>query len=136
MSQDFDFIATSRPVDATAARVLQKGEHYDPVKAKERFGHSDTPLPTGRYRGPASWDMTGNRFGLFLVVGAVPGQVVTGFKTRWVVRCQCGAYEIRTTRAIKNPENAEIDRCAVCRNLVWIRNHANRVREIASEGKS
>jgi len=136
MGQDFDFIATITPVDRTAARVLQKGEHYDPVKPKEVFGHSDTPLPTERFRGPASWDMTGVRFGLFVVIGVAPGQLATGLNTRWVVRCQCGAFEYRRTRAIKNQENAHIDRCAVCRDLAWLRNHSTRVREVAKEGKS
>ena len=53
-------------------------------------------------------DLTGARQGKLTVVG-----FSEGLKARWVVKCECGFYEIRTTQAIKNPNNGN-DCCSEC----------------------
>lgn len=36
---------------------------------------------------------------------------------RWIVRCDCGDYEPRTAKAIKNPANGA-DCCVKCRQVI------------------
>lgn len=127
---NFDFIATSRPVDQVAARVLSPGEHYDPGKCQSHAMHSDLPIPTRPFPGLKEHNLTGFRKGSLVVKGYAAEQDLKGKKSRWVVRCDCGYYEIRTAKSLKNPNNDD-DRCAVCRDLAWIRRHDQRRRETA-----
>jgi hypothetical protein len=72
------------------------------------------PLP------PNATNLAGLRFGRFRVVGMQAG--VSG---RWVVRCDCGNYEIRRAKAILNPDNWG-DRCTYCRNKAFERKEYER----------
>jgi len=54
-------------------------------------------------------DHSGAKFGKFIVIG-----LSAHSKGRWVVRCECGEHEFRTTKAIKNPANTQ-DACAKCK---------------------
>lgn len=58
-------------------------------------------------------ELVGRRFGRLTVMGlsAVP-TTDSGHQGRWVVRCDCGAYEVRKRRALLNP-NASL-MCDVC----------------------
>lgn len=118
MSTKFERIATSVPQDATAARVTSRGFQYTPDKQLPR-SHRDTPPPMGPIPDLAP-RLIGVKFGRFTVIGWCATQ---GSKGNWVVRCVCGAYETRTTRAVRNPKNATVDCCAQCRHVIWLRNH-------------
>lgn len=117
----FDFIATGKPVDATAAMVLRPGEHYEPRGANDPAHHSETPIPTVRYTGPKEHDITGMRNGSLVVVGFAHPGARNG--ALWVVRCDCGHYERRTAKSMKNPKNW-FDACRVCRDLQHLRRKA------------
>lgn len=107
------------PIDRTAATAISKGVEFIPQKA---VVNRDTDLPiaarpatTAERNNKSFVDLTGNRFGRFVVVG-----ISDEFAARWVVRCDCGRYTTRTAKAIKNPSNA-IDRCEHCRHLAHLR---------------
>ena len=61
-----------------------------------------------------SLDLTGVKVGRFTVIGL---SMLLG---RWVVRCQCGNYEHRRSKAITNPK-APGDRCSECWNLAYLK---------------
>lgn len=111
----------SEPVNMTAVRVTRfRGEHYHPAEKKITCAHSETPLPTR----PIDSDpqLAGIRFGYFTVIGL---GLLKRDRNRgnpkpaaWVVRCDCGNYEHRTARAIRNPSN-HVDRCQACRQVQY-----------------
>lgn len=129
---DFDFIATNKPCNKTASSVVGRGFHYEPViKAQENY---DAPLPKRSKRlskqlskCPEFLDFTGFKHGTFTVLHLA--QKGNSGGARWVCRCQCGQYEIRTTKAIKNHmkpnNNYDIDTCGHCADLKKLRNMAS-----------
>ena len=127
MSRDFDFIATGRAVNATAAGVLSSGEHYDRMDGNTTAGHSDAPHRIKVWTGPKDENLTGREFGAFKVLGVWADSKPGAF--RWVVKCQCGAYELRKAKSIKNTENAKIDRCIKCRDLAYLKKHSAWIEE-------
>ena len=105
--KDYSFIATNKPVNRTAGIVLQKGEHFEEPEYKNLF---KAPLPLGRYKG--NGDLTGKRFYRFTVIGFV--RVNGQGKSRWLLKCDCGNYTIRSKKAIKklNKTNGKCPRCS------------------------
>jgi hypothetical protein len=104
------------PVDRLAVRVTRfAGEHWDPdksVQTKDRV----TPLSTIPVS-PGTQDLTGHRFGRFVVFGQYSKSSDAG--RLWVVRCVCGTYTTRRTKAILNPANSR-DCCAHCEHLKYL----------------
>jgi hypothetical protein len=102
-------------VNKTAALVTSKGFEYEPAKRIVQV-HSSDPLPM---KPPArnEVDLTGLTFGRFTVMGKY---TVKSKQAMWVVRCLCGRYETRSSKAIRNPEN-HADRCDECRHLRHLR---------------
>jgi hypothetical protein len=58
-------------------------------------------------------NLTGVRRGSLVVVGLHKAHDGRGEGTRWTVRCDCGAYDIRRTRTLKGRENLD-DKCGFC----------------------
>jgi len=110
-------ILTSAPIDRKAAMVTARGVHWEPARnvlAPEQV-RSDTPLPTRPY--PADFlpteNMTGHKVDRLTVIGLAankPGQK----RTRWVVRCACGAYEHRRRAFLISDQAKERARCTRC----------------------
>jgi len=102
-----------RPVNATAARVVSSGTHFNSRKIIQEFEstspHPIKPLPFN------AEDLTGIRFGRFTVLG-----MSRELKKRWVVRCDCGMYSIRRRKSILNPAN-KLDRCGECLEQIQIK---------------
>jgi hypothetical protein len=119
-------IARNDPVDKTAARVVTSGVHYQLKGTK--VAHWEACPPLRKFRGsrsPTDRNLAGKRFGSFRVMGIH----ALGHKVRkWVVRCACGRYELRSGRAICNPKNTE-DCCVQCRR------HKTIVRRGSMEGR-
>jgi hypothetical protein len=91
------------PFDKTASMVTSRGEHFEWAPPQNVI-HSETPIrlrpATPReVLDPGYVDLTGTKVGRLSVMGiaAFSGQE----KRRWVVRCQCGDYEIRRAKFIK-----------------------------------
>ncbi len=108
-----DDIHARKAVDSTAARVLAKGEHFTPNK-KVLTAESDVPWKL-RALPPNMEDLRGVSFGKLTVLG-----VAAEYKGRWAVRCACGTYVLRTTKAVKNPANKD-DCCEHCRHLLYLK---------------
>lgn len=109
---NFDSVLASVPGNKTAAVVTGKGYGYEPAfkKARETW---DAPLPVSRIESDyQNLDLRGVRYGRFLVLGLASG-MRDAMGAKWVVRCQCGKYETRRARAIRNPKNCH-DACAFC----------------------
>lgn len=107
----------------TAKNVTRRGVHYEAgIKAESDTFHSKLPPPIhNRFTGPRNQDLTGSRFGSFTVLGVFERKCDSGSgRTMWCVKCACGAYEIRSAKAIKNPKNSG-DMCRECRHVAYIR---------------
>jgi len=111
-------IHSRAPVDKQAARVVFfGGEHWDHKKKITCISQA-TPLQIKRVR-PNEPDLTGIKFGRFVVLGALAQKAGANGRA-WVVRCECGTYETRRAKAIRNPNNA-LDRCQHCRELAHVK---------------
>jgi hypothetical protein len=114
-TNDHHKIVTSRPVDGTAARVVAQGpKGYDSGKkilqALSPTPFATIPLPANA---PSLVDLTGWRRGKLTVIGFHG-------KKRWVCRCVCGYYTLRSARALKNEHNIQ-DMCDRCRQVTYLR---------------
>lgn len=105
----------SKPINKTAARVLSRGDEYMPDKRVQNV-HSELPLPTVQC-GHNRDDLTGFRRGRLVAVGVWAERT-----DRWVMRCDCGAYTVRSAKAVRNPAN-EKDACEHCRHLMYLQRH-------------
>lgn len=113
-------VGHENPVNSTAARVLGRGTHFDSGVKHGDAIYQDTPLPTRKpgpsaRKDPSFIDLCGVQFGRFRVIGL--SATASG---RWVVRCACGIYSLRSAKAIRNPNN-DMDCCAECRNLLFLK---------------
>lgn len=117
----FDAILASAPANATAARVTSKGTHFTPkMNEANHIAHWDAPPKMRKVdTSTGAPNLVGAKFGRFTVVGCLDdtnGASRKEIPIKWVVRCACGDYEVRTSRAVRNPANSE-DRCRVCRTF-------------------
>jgi hypothetical protein len=113
---DFDTVAPLMPFDKMASQVTGRGEHFE-WTAPEHVMHSETPIETRQaaYReknDPRYVELTGSTFGRLKVIGISASS--DHDKRRWVVRCQCGDYEIRKARYIKQCLSGEQEGPAMC----------------------
>lgn len=100
---DIYAVAPLLPGDKVAGRVASRGEHFE-WSPPSTSVHSSDPIP---HRAPTAAerimpefvDLTGLRSGRLTVIGIAVDATANG--TRWVVRCVCGAYELRRTRYLK-----------------------------------
>lgn len=106
-------IAGRRPINKTAALVVSKGFEYSPAKVVLTRDQG-SPIKTRALPLDAE-ALTGKRFGRFTVIG-----LAKDTNSRWVVRCDCGTYTLRTAKAVKNKENTQ-DRCEHCRHLAHLK---------------
>lgn len=107
------------PINKTAALVVGRGEHFEPYVDNSTRVHSDVPLRLkhankAALENPSYQDLTGLRKGRVTVMG-----LSADVPKRWVVRCACGSYELRTARKLKR-ENDE-DMCAFCNEVESIK---------------
>lgn len=103
-SNAFDRILTSSPLNATAAKVTARGEHWEPEgQIPPGLKHWKAPPPMKHYEvrstSPGNVDLTGKKFGRFTVLGLWAETASDG--ARWVCRCVCGDYEARSSKSIK-----------------------------------
>lgn len=96
------------PVNTTAGLVISSGESHDYVQS---LGSPDYPLPLPVARAPLPEcpnfvDLTGRRVGRLAVIGLSADK-----RGRWVCRCACGMYTLRTAKALKNGIAAPCTQC-------------------------
>lgn len=108
-----DDIYARRAVNTTAARVMAKGVHF---VGDKKILTADSELPIKTRALPLNMeDLHGFKFGRMVVIG-----VAAEVRGRWVVKCNCGVYTLRTTKAVKNRAN-KIDCCEQCRHLMHLK---------------
>ena len=105
------------PVNKQAALSCAKGERF-------RFEAKDPRNPHWKQNPGLSIrvnkgevNLAGTRLGKLTVMGKSLDK-----SGRWIVRCACGNYENRTSRAIKNLRN-DIDACVECRTINQRKRH-------------
>jgi hypothetical protein len=115
---------TSIPIDRVAARVISKGVRYEPAIKFGQQMHFDSPppmkvIPEMLPGGPMS-DMVGMRRGKLTVVGLLAERISTAGAT-WVVRCDCGAYEIRKAKGMRagSGDNVMCRKCQHLKSVKW-----------------
>lgn len=121
-STDLDAIVASVPIDKTAARQMSGGIHWTPsVNLGRARAHMDAPRVR---RVPIEGEnLIGLRAGRLTVVGAYDDPAGSKSKGRkWQVRCDCGQYEVRKGRALKQLKNPD-ECCSQCEYLVQIKRH-------------
>jgi hypothetical protein len=103
-----------RPINGLAARVVGEGVSFE-YRIKDGSVNSPLPLPVRPLTEfelihPGAQDLSGSRSGRLVIVG-----LSSEAKGRWVCRCCCGIYVLRTAKAIKSlaPTNC----CDHCRLL-------------------
>jgi len=123
MSNQFDRIITSSPLNSTAGKVTSRGEHWEPEgQIPPGLKHWKSPPPMHVYRTTnahsASIDFTGKKFGRFTVLGLSAERASDG--ARWICKCVCGDYEARSAKTIKAalaglaPEDTLSFQCYYC----------------------
>lgn len=104
------------PLDGKAARVLGGGVHWTPELARHNdpsFVREEEGALKARRGNHTNFDISGQRFGQLVVMGLGPKRPNSKCGKRkaavWVVRCDCGAYEHRRVRSLR--EGTEDDLC-------------------------
>lgn len=125
------------PIDRMTWRVVSKGERYVPdVQLGNQLLFDAMPPPRSmkraRHETPPQ-DMRGRKCGIMNVVAYWGPRIDKGGRymggadnQRWVCRCPCGLYVIRTADTIKKARDAN-DKCVHCRHLDYLkRNEVHR----------
>lgn len=111
---DWDAVLASAPTNADAARAMVYGYADDEPLPLEK---ARKDIPAERARDPGFKNWIGHVKGWLRVVAyggsRKPGK--KGTSARWIVRCVCGRYEFRTSKALQ-PE-CPSDRCNECHRL-------------------
>ena len=115
-------LAALKPVDRTAKNVVSPGFQYSPDKVvtQPHFEVCPPMRPAPGSRDGTFVDLTGTKFGRFVVLGVYDAPRNKNTVLTWVCRCACGHYETRKTKAVRNPANAD-DCCAYCQHLKYLK---------------
>lgn len=124
---DWSAVVASAPVNKDAAKSLVYGADGEEPILLERAIARIPALAEGT---PNFQNLIGVRKGWLTVVAYAgssrPNQRALGTKgaggARWIVRCVCGRYELRRTRALGPKSNS--DRCGPCDKLRWMQERA------------
>lgn len=127
MKIGFDPLHTT-PRDPVARKVVYaKGDHYDPKIKSDKHLYSTDALPIRSLdnlpykikNDPNFSDLSGLKIGYFTVMGLLK----CAHFDKWVLRCSCGNYEIRTAKTLKKiTDKADQNRCQSCLDLERLRN--------------
>ena len=101
------------PINVTSSNVINGGASLE-VNKKIQVYESEFPILTTAFNEKNQENLTGHVVGKLTVIGRAKE------KKGWVVRCVCGTYAIRQSKAIKNKENF-FDCCEVCRHRLFLR---------------
>lgn len=117
-----DEIVKRRPVDATASRVVSRGVNYD-WKPCVEWEESDIPFPLKPCE-PQFQQFIGRQRGRLTLIGLSANHTANNCnkRSRWVARCTCGRYVVRTLKAFRNEKNTT-DACQRCRKYDQQRRH-------------
>lgn len=123
---NFDAVVASAPANATAAVVTAGSRtHYESSrKVVPEHVHTDIRPPLkdlrrlDRNARATAVALVGKRIGRLTVIGIreEPKRFTGGTKrkARWVVRCDCGRYEHRLAKALREPKLPDRAMCSEC----------------------
>lgn len=114
---NWDALAAAAPANVTASVVTGRGTGWEPIRKiyPDSYAHGDLPFPTRRTpRGTI--DLTGKKIGRLTVIGLSATK-----RGRWVARCVCGIYEMRSAKFLCSAGAKERGRCMQCDYLAEIR---------------
>lgn len=123
MSDHWDAILASAPLNATAAKVTGKGVAFEPSVTYTEHSWDVPPTLariTAAHRANSSFtDLTGHRVGRLLVLGLAVGGAREARGGLWVCKCSCGRYVGRRAKALKTvtPEASMCNACAYTQRL-------------------
>lgn len=103
MTNHYDRIAASAPVNSTAAKVTGSGEGWNPAARIQDWYQDQPPTRKAAPNGSVhEWrDYTGEKVGSLTVLGVLDDKNPNR-KLVWVCRCVCGSFCTRKSRSIKN----------------------------------
>lgn len=106
-------LGNKKPVDAVATRVISNGESFE-YKANGTDQDSELPLPItkatkAQLMNPKFKDLTGSQLGRLVVLGRSVDR-----KGRWVCRCVCARYALRSAAAIAAAAQTPLAPSAIC----------------------
>lgn len=124
----FEVAPPYHAIDRLAAAVT-KPAHIDDTfhKDNKELGRSESvnPIP---WRAPfpsemrnGSIDFTGLKYGRSTVLGIQKDRVAKNH--RWVLRCSCGTYLLRTAKALRTSTRRETFACYDCITLARLKRH-------------
>lgn len=121
---DLSILYSKSPIDKTAAKVTSKGPDYSLSNYKPE-NEVDSVLPYPCLSCPIGvHDLKGEKWGRIQVIGfhstRRSGRAKKVVSEKWVVKCACGMYSIRTSQAIKRKSNPD-ECCGRCNYLKIIR---------------
>ena len=119
----YDRIASSAPVNATAARALSTKGVAEPEPNFGAMAHWDAPPKT--FPPPAGTaHRIGKKYGKLTVMGYLGSSPNQGRASQWLVRCLCNRYELRTGKAVERA--TPHDECHRCRKMTGLQRGARR----------
>ena len=130
MKNSFDFKTHNIPANNTARLVILEGVNYEIEKKDVNLFHSEIPSyeiqNLEKFKtNPEFIDFTGKRHGTFTVIGLTVKIKSSG---SWLCRCDCGQYEIRTSKCLKNFEKSnrlDIECCLSCKDNIKLKKMAS-----------
>lgn len=105
------------PINRQAAASIGRGREEFPERVEAWHEHQRVPFPTKALPETIAEDLTGRIVGRLTVIGLLDQRAHYGRPSkgaRWVVRCVCGAYELRRSAVLIDPAYAPKARCAEC----------------------
>lgn len=119
MSELWNRLGTSVPIDQTARSVVRRGTRYE-SEVDSTFVRSREPLPiiTNPAFHSTETDFRGWEMGRLTITGKSP-LPSTSKGVAWVVRCVCGWYEYRRSSSLRKmwPQDAMCSACDHLENL-------------------
>lgn len=114
---------TDEPVNKITKIVISPQPKEGFIFNRNAMVSSMTPLPMIEFPGPDDKNLTGLNVDRLTVMGfSVLKGSGTGAKGRWVVRCACGRYEIRSSRALKRRRTrGKVESCHECDRTIETR---------------
>lgn len=115
--KNYDFVVTNKPVNSTAKKVLQKGEHCEidkKFKSSESLLYTDIMPKCEKYKGPKKHNLSGKKYGNLTVIKYYKkGRN----NAKWLCKCSCGMYIIRLAKSLKRGNSTECDKCNTIKDM-------------------
>lgn len=116
-TMDFDRLATAAPQGRQDAVVRDAaGEHWEAKINPAAQQHWDAPPPPLACKPATQPELSGHRFGRFVVLRFHGATSKKNPEPAWLVRCSCGDYETRRTKTILKAADPD-DCCLKCKAL-------------------